>query len=127
MARANIARIRIILLVLSLLLGLPLLAYSPATAAPAAGTIERISLSPSGEQGDADSLLPAISADGRYVAFVSDATNLVGGDTNEDFDVFVRDLQTGVTERVSVSTSGEQANGDSAQQPAISPDGRFVA
>ena len=44
-----------------------------------------------------DSDCPAISADGRFVAFNSDATNLVPGDTNGARDVFVRDRQTGTT------------------------------
>jgi Tol biopolymer transport system component len=68
----------------------------------------------------------SVSGDGRYVAFSSDAPNLVAGDTNASADVFVRDRQTGVTERVSVKTNGTQANGPS-RGPAISPDGRFVA
>ena len=69
---------------------------------------------------------PAISADGRFVAFISDATNLVPGDTNGRYDVFVRDRQTGTTRRVSVGPGGVQGNGDSFD-PAISADGRFVA
>ena len=68
----------------------------------------------------------SVSSDGRYVAFSSDAAGLVPGDTNGVADVFVRDRQTGVTERVSVSTNGAQADGQSAA-PVISPDGRFVA
>ncbi len=55
----------------------------------------------------------ALSEDGRYVTFVSDSTNLVSGDTNGMDDVFVRDLLTGITERVSVSATGQQANADS--------------
>ena len=69
---------------------------------------------------------PAISADGRFVAFDSDATNLVPGDTNGVHDVFVRDRRTGTTERVSVGRGGAQGNGP-AIGPAISADGRFVA
>jgi Tol biopolymer transport system component len=69
---------------------------------------------------------PAISADGRYVAFSSRATNLVSGDTNQKDDVFVRDLVTGTTERVSVDAGGMQGDGDSTA-PAISAGGRFVA
>ena len=67
-----------------------------------------------------------MSADGRYVAFQSDASNLVPGDTNHSTDVFVRDLRSGTTRRVSVATDGTQANGDSFS-PAISADGRYVA
>ena len=69
---------------------------------------------------------PAISADGRFVAFESMATNLVTGDTNDQSDIFVRDRKTGSTTRVSLATGGVQANGDSVQ-PALSADGRFVA
>ena len=68
---------------------------------------------------------PAISADGRFVAFDSFASNLVAGDTNGVVDVFVRDRVAGATERVSVSSSGAQANG--SVSAAMSADGRFVA
>jgi len=68
---------------------------------------------------------PAISADGRFVAFYSSADDLVAGDTNGQFDVFVRDLLNGSTERVSVSSSGGQGN-SASESPAISADGRFV-
>jgi Tol biopolymer transport system component len=76
---------------------------------------------------------PAISADGRHVAFSSDRPTLVPGDTNDQMDVFVRDLLLGTTQRVSVSTSGAQGDSDwfgggqSASTPAVSGDGRFVA
>ncbi len=89
------------------------------------GTTERVSVATGGGQADDGSASPAISADGRFVAFYSNATNLVGGDTNSDYDVFVRDRQTGTTERVSVATGGTQAT-DSSSFPAISADGRFV-
>jgi len=69
---------------------------------------------------------PDISADGRFVAFVADIPNLVPGDTNHKGDVFVRDLWTKTTTRVSVSTSGHQGNGFS-DRPTISATGRFVA
>src|SRR5262249_40666684 len=67
-----------------------------------------------------------ISADGRFVAFASDATNLVAGDTNSATDVFVRDLQVGVTRRVSVATGGGQADGISFYG-VISADGGHIA
>jgi Tol biopolymer transport system component len=67
-----------------------------------------------------------ISADGRFVAFVSDSSHLVPGDTNGESDVFVRDLQEGTTERVSVNDDGTQAVGN-AGDPEISGDGRFVS
>jgi len=66
-----------------------------------------------------------MSADGRYVVFESDASNLVPGDGNAFTDIFVRDRQTGTTEIVSVSTLGAQADGRS-YEPAITPDGRYV-
>jgi Tol biopolymer transport system component/chitodextrinase len=68
----------------------------------------------------------ALSADGRYVAFDSLASNLVPGDTNGRRDVFVHDRQTGRTERVSITYAGLEANGPS-HEPAISHDGRYVA
>ena len=68
---------------------------------------------------------PKISDDGRFVAFASSAPNLVPGDTNNGSDVFVRDVQTGTTTRVSVGPGGVQANGQSFS-PDISGDGRFI-
>jgi Tol biopolymer transport system component len=68
---------------------------------------------------------PSVSANGRYVAFDSRASNVVADDTNNDIDVFVRDMQTGVTERVSVTGAGDQA-GD-AFDATISADGKIVA
>ena len=90
------------------------------------GAVERVSVTTAGVQGDRNSRFASISADGRYVAFESSATNLVAGDTNGSFDVFVHDRQTGTTERVSVDSSGAQANSDSLFA-AISADGRYVA
>jgi hypothetical protein len=92
------------------------------------GTTEIVSVSSSGAQGNHDSEFASISADGRYVAFASSATNLVQGDTNGTSDVFVRDRQLGTTERVSVSSSGVEGNGFSGyQRTSISADGRYVA
>jgi Tol biopolymer transport system component len=68
----------------------------------------------------------ALSGDGRFVAFASSATNLVPGDTNGEIDIFVRDLRSSTTVRVSVGRNGAQANWFSVD-PAISRDGRFVA
>ncbi|MEN6642915.1 MAG: calcium-binding protein, partial [Armatimonadia bacterium] len=79
-----------------------------------------------GAQANRHSGNPSISADGRYVAFESCASNLVAGDTNRSPDVFVHDRTTGTTTRVSVATGGEQANYDS-NNPSISADGRYVA
>jgi Tol biopolymer transport system component len=93
------------------------------------GTPSRVSLTAAGGQANGISGgwgRSAISADGRYVAFVSAATNLVSGDTNGCADIFVRDRTANTTTRVSVSTAGVQANGDS-DYPALSGDGRYVA
>jgi hypothetical protein len=89
-------------------------------------TTTRVSVSSSGEQGNDHSFAPAISDDGRYVAFYGPASNLVLGDTNNKYDVFVHDRQTAQTTRVSVSSSGEQGN-QAAWTSDISGDGRFVA
>ena len=91
-----------------------------------AGTTTRVSEYTGGYQVDGDSLRPAISGDGRYVAFDSDAWNLVWGDTNDTFDVYVHDRQTGATDRVSVDDSGNQSDGASFR-PSLSADGRYVA
>jgi Tol biopolymer transport system component len=90
------------------------------------GVTQRVSVDSAGNQGNGWSEGPAISADGRYVAFYSLATNLVPGDTNGQWDVFVHDRQTGVTQRVSVDSAGNQGNGGS-MHTAISADGRYVA
>jgi Tol biopolymer transport system component len=89
-------------------------------------TTTLISLDSNGNQSDGHSFDPVVSDDGRYVAFSSDASNLVVGDTNGVRDVFVRDNATGRITRVSVDSGGAQANGPSVT-PAISGDGRFVA
>jgi Tol biopolymer transport system component len=90
-----------------------------------AGVTIRVSVSGTGAQGNGASSGGAISTDGRYVAFVSTATNLVPGDTNGTADIFVRDRQTGATTRVNVTSSGQQANGFS-NITDISGDGRYV-
>ena len=96
------------------------------------GRTTRVSVSSRGKQGTGDrthngSNGPSISADGRYVAFHSGASNLVPGDTNRTMDIFVHDRVTGNTQRVSVSSSGAQANGENIGAPRISADGRYVA
>jgi Tol biopolymer transport system component len=91
-----------------------------------ARTTTLVSVGWRGDQADGPSTDPAISADGRFVAFVSVARNLVPRDRNHWPDVFVRDLRTGTTERVSVDDLGGDANGGS-DQPSISADGRYVA
>ncbi len=89
------------------------------------GVTELVSVSSSAQQANGASFRPAISADGRYVAFESDATNLVPFDTNGDTDVFLHDRVSGVTQRVSSSSGGQQGSGRSLQ-PSISGDGRVV-
>jgi Tol biopolymer transport system component len=84
------------------------------------------SVSTAGVAGNRMSWEPAISFDGRFVAFESWADTLVPGDTNVVADIFVRDLIAGTTERVSVSSAGIQGNGGSSEA-AISADGRFVS
>jgi Tol biopolymer transport system component len=79
-----------------------------------------------GVQGDADSFAPTISAAGTKVAFGSRATNLVGNDTNGRADIFVRDVVSGVTTRVSTDGSGRQAN-NASYDAAIAPTGGHVA
>jgi Tol biopolymer transport system component len=93
-----------------------------------AGVTERVSVDSSGIEADDDSFLPAISADGRFIAFTSRATNLVAGDTNGTYDVFVHDRSTGTTERVSVDASGAEGDARSGTSAvSISADGRLVA
>jgi Tol biopolymer transport system component len=92
----------------------------------ASGQTTRISVSSGGAQGNGSSDSAAMSANGRYVVFASNASNLVAGDTNHATDVFLHDRASGVTTRVSISSGGRQANGPSAM-PAISADGRYVA
>jgi len=89
------------------------------------GVTERVSVASDGTQGNSGSQYPAISADGRYVVFVGPASNLVPGDTNRGYDVFIRDRQTGTTERVSVASDGTQVNNYS-EIAVISADGRYV-
>lgn len=93
------------------------------------GKTTRISVASDGTQGNNASAYADISANGRYIAFKSNANNLVQGDTNQVQDVFVRDLETGKTTRVNVASDGSQANNsyDVFTNPAISADGRYVA
>jgi predicted outer membrane repeat protein len=90
------------------------------------GDTIRVSVNSSGGQGDGYSYSPSPSVDGRYVAFYSDATNLISEDTNAAADVFVHDMQTGLTTRVSVDSSNTQGN-DYSFNPSISADGRYIA
>jgi Tol biopolymer transport system component len=90
------------------------------------GKTDRVSVGTGGVQGNGPSFYPSMSADGRYVAFTSAASNLVHGDTNGHWDVFVHDRETDETERVSLATNGTQGDDDS-YRPAISADGLVVA
>jgi Tol biopolymer transport system component len=92
----------------------------------ASGQMSRVSVAADGSEASAPSQDVAISGDGKVVAFVSSAADLVAGDTNGQKDVFVRDRQTGTTTRVSVATGGGEASAGSGQ-PALSADGRWVA
>ncbi len=90
------------------------------------GTITLVSVDSAGQFGNGYSADPSISASGRYVAFDSGATNLVPGDTNGHQDVFLHDLQTGLTKRISVGGAAAEGDNDSFY-PSISADGRAVA
>lgn len=94
--------------------------------AAASSSTTLISVSSGGEQGvDYRSEALAVSASGRYVAFTSAASNLVPGDTNETWDVFVRDRWAATTARISESSAGVQAN-SSSYGLMMSPDGRYI-
>jgi len=134
-----------IALIALLALAAMLAGSAPAAASP--GITERVSVDSGGSQSDGPSFTPRISADGRYVAFWSEASNLVAGDTNNFCgaegddncaDVFVRDRQTGTTERVSVDSAGNEGSGDDLPSliililrnpgsPPVTADGRYVA
>lgn len=90
------------------------------------GTTELVSVRTNGAQGNGASVAPSVSYDGRYVAFVSYATNLVNSDGNGVHDVFVRDRLSGITTIESVNTTGQEAN-DYSQNPSISDDGSKLA
>jgi hypothetical protein len=90
------------------------------------GSTVRIDVSSGGAQSAGPAFEPAISGNGRYVAFRSAAADLVANDTNHLSDIFVHDLVSGTTERVSVASDGTQANGGSFEAAALNADGRFV-
>lgn len=94
----------------------------------AMSTNSRVSVDSSGTQGGATSEYPSITFDGRYVAFLSSATNLVTTDTNGFDDIFVHDNVTGITTLVSRTVGGAQMNGapSATSYPSIAPDGTFV-
>lgn len=102
------------------------LVYPAPSVYAAPGDFTRVSVDSTGAQANNYSNDAAISGDGRFVAYVSDANNLVGGDTNGVGDIFVYDRNTGQTTRVSVDSSGLESNGGS-YSPGLSNDGRYVA
>lgn len=122
-------------LVVLLFLATSATALAPALRAP--GDTIFVSVADDGAQGDAHSGWDrtAVSADGRFVAFMSAASTLVTGDTNGDNDIFVRDLVAGTTVRASVADDGLESDPEAppplfiggATGPSISADGRFVA
>ncbi len=85
----------------------------------------RVSVGTGGTQADGASTSPQVSANGRYVAFLSNASNLVSGDTNGIYDVFLHDRNTGRTELVSRGLGGAAAN-DASRPPRMSANGRYV-
>jgi Tol biopolymer transport system component len=90
------------------------------------GSIRMASTTSSGGFAATNCWHPSISADGRYVAFVSDSANLAPGDSNGTWDVFVKDMSSGAVDIVSTSTDGINGNSYS-ENPSISADGRWVA
>lgn len=92
----------------------------------ATGEIRRASTTSFEQEANGASFDACLSADGRTVAFVSEATNLVAGDSNGSWDVFVKNLASGVIRRASVDAFGGEARGDSGW-PSLTPDGRAVA
>jgi hypothetical protein len=106
--------------------GAPLVPFVSLSPAGASATTSRVSVASDGTQGNSYTFEPSISADGRYVAYHSLASNLVAGDTNATKDVFVHDRTTGTTQRVSVASDGAQGN-DESSGASVSADGRYVA
>jgi Tol biopolymer transport system component len=96
----------------------------PARTGP--GTTNRVSVNDSGIGGNGPTIGPAVSGDGRYVAFTSGATNMVPGDTDRGADVYVRDRMLNTVTQASIGSHGEQGN-NASFEPSISGDGRYVA
>ncbi len=90
------------------------------------GKTERVSVNSAGAEANGGSHNPSISSDGRWVAFVSEASNLIADDTNNVNDVFVYDRETGKTKRLSIDSQEQEANNNS-DYTSISADGRWVA
>ncbi|MBZ0111510.1 MAG: hypothetical protein K8J08_03540 [Thermoanaerobaculia bacterium] len=90
------------------------------------GMVSRVSVDSLGLEGNSYSQDPAISAEGRWIVFRSEASNLVANDTNGSWDIFLHDRDSGTTSRVSVDSVGGEANDDS-DSPSVSADGRWIA
>ena len=88
--------------------------------------VDRVSTSEFGVEGNDNSFYPSVSHDGRLIAFSSDATNLVEGDTNERMDIFVRNTETGEIKRISMGYDGSETTRDSGGSH-ISADGRYIS
>lgn len=114
-----------VLPVVALGLAFALLILPARIAGQAAPDLVRVSVGPAGVQANGPSAAPVVSANGRYVAFDSDASNLVPNDTNGTRDVFLADLEARTVERISVSSVGGEGNGPS-YSPAMSADGARI-
>ncbi len=90
------------------------------------GEVQRVSTSTAGVQANGTCRRVSVSADGRYVVFASLADNLVEGDTNGAYDLFLKDLQTGALQLVSTSSTGVQGNSNT-DYAYMTPDGRYIA
>ncbi len=90
------------------------------------GETVRVNVSNENMETNNDSVTPVISGNGSVVAFRSIANNLVAGDTNDVRDIFIRDLTTNTTSRVSISTTGQESNGTSFSSPDIDANGRYI-
>jgi len=89
------------------------------------GTTRRVNLSSSGAQADGDASDPSISANGRLIAFESEATNLAPPDPNGEWDIFIRDRAAGTTRLVTMAPNGDPADLGSVW-PELTPDGRYI-
>ncbi|GEM_PF-1058966 len=89
-------------------------------------TTTRISVASNGTQSNNSSQFSTISADGRYITYTSDASNLVSGDTNNLTDLFLYDTQTATTTRINVASNGTQASGGTSYSSVISDNGRYI-
>ena len=124
--KSYVAFFIVFLLSIGLVAGL-LISLPREARAQSSGIVRRLSVGLYGEEADGSSSSPAFSANGRFVAFASAATNLVPGDTNGKDDIFIYDRATGSLGRVSLADDGSEATGGHSYAPAISADGRYVA